>query len=287
MLKKHSDGTQAFLFYAMAMALMVAMALSPGASTEVAMLTPLVAVLVMLFVVTRDGYTRDDLKSPGLHRLGLRAWPVAILGPLLVLGVAYGVVWAAGLAEFAVPDLLVDQSASLGVPEWVWMPVAMIIGPTFTLGLVLSFGEELGWRGYLLPRLEFLGAWAAVLLTGLMHAVFHLPIILLTGLYHAGGNTLVVVPLFLLSVTLVGMFLGYLRLSTGSVWPAVLGHSAHNSIWAAFAACSAGSTPLASEYLAGESGILVILGYAALGGWLMFTLTRRARKKVGVGEVPA
>jgi membrane protease YdiL (CAAX protease family) len=287
MLKKLSDRAEATAFYAVTLALMVAVALMPEASTEVAMLTPLVVVLLMLFVVTRDGYTREGLKSLGLHRLGLRAWPVAILGPLAVLGVAYGAVWATGLARFGVPEALAEQGAGVGVPLWLWVPFALIVGPLFTLGLVLSLGEELGWRGYLLPRLEFLGAWAAVLLTGLMHAVFHLPIILLTGLYHAGGNTLVVVPLFLLSVTLVGMFLGYLRLSTGSVWPAVLGHSAHNSIWAAFAACSAGSTPLASEYLAGESGILVILGYAALGGWLMCTLTRRARKKVGVGEVPA
>ncbi len=276
MLKKISDPGEAVAFYTVTLLLVLATALMPGASTEVAMLTPLVAVLVMLFVVTRDGYTRDGLKSLGLHHLGLRAWPVAILGPLLVLGVAYGAVWAAGLAEFAVPDALVDQSAGLGVPVWLWVPFAMIVGPIFTLGLVLSLGEELGWRGYLLPRLESLGAWGAVLLTGLLHAVFHLPIIFLTTLYHSGANKGVLVPLFVLSVTLVGMFLGYLRLSTGSVWPAVLGHSAHNSIWAAFSDLSAGSSPLASEYLTGESGVLVILGYAALGGWLMYALTRRS-----------
>jgi membrane protease YdiL (CAAX protease family) len=231
----------------------------------------------MLFAVTRDGYTREGLKSLGLHRLGLRAWPVAILLPLAVLSVAYGVVWATGLAEFAVPEALAEQGAGVGVPLWLWIPIATIVGPMLTLGLVLSLGEELGWRGYLLPRLEYLGAWAAVLLTGFLHALFHLPIIFLTTLYHPGANKLILVPLFVASLTVVGMFLGYLRLSTGSVWPAVLGHSAHNSVWAAFSALSAGSSPLASEYLAGESGMLVILGYAALGGLLMYTLTRRSR----------
>ncbi len=275
MLKKLTDGGKAIAFYAITLALMLAVALMPGASTEVAMLTPLVAVAVMLFVVTRDGYTRKGLKSLGLHRLGLRAWPVAILGPLLVLGVAYAVVWSTGLAEFAVPGARSGMPAWLSdMPVWLTLPM-MIVGPMFTLGLVLSLGEELGWRGYLLPRLGFLGAWAAVLLTGLMHAVFHLPIILLTGLYHSGANKVLLIPLFVLSLTVVGMFLGYLRLRSGSVWPAVLGHSAHNSTWAALAAFSAGSSPLASEYLAGESGVLVILGYAALGGLLMYTLTRR------------
>ncbi len=278
MLKKLTDRTKAILFYAITLALAMAVALMPEASTEVAMLTPLVAVLIMLFVVAHDGYTREGLKSLGLHRLGLRAWPVAILGPLLVLGIAYAVVWSTGLAEFAIPG------AESGLPMWlsdmpVWLMIPMmIIGPMFTLGLVLSLGEELGWRGYLLPRLEFLGAWAAVLLTGLLHALFHLPIIFLTTLYHPGANKLVLVPLFVVSLSAVGMFLGYLRLRTGSVWPAVLGHSAHNSIWAAFAAFSTGSSPLASEYLAGESGVLVLLGYAALGGWLMYTLTSRSRQ---------
>ena len=275
MMKKLTDRAEATAFYAITLALMVAVALMPGASTEVAMLTPLVVVLLMLFVVTRDGYTREGLKSLGLHRLGLRAWPVAILGPLAVLGVAYGVVWATGLAEFAVPEALAEQGAGVGVPLWLWVPIATIVGPMLTLGLVLSLGEELGWRGYLLPRLKYLGAWAAVLLTGFLHALFHLPILFLTTLYHPGANKLILVPLFVASLTVVGMFLGYLRLSTGSVWPAVLGHSAHNSVWAAFSALSAGSTPLASEYLGGESGVLVIAGYAALGGWLMYALTRK------------
>ena len=274
MLKKLDDRSKALTFYAITLALVLAIALMPGASTEVGMLMPLGALVIMLFVITRDGYTKEGLKSLGLHRLGLRAWPVAIGVPLLVLGIAYGLVWSTGLAEFIVPDRLVDSSASLGIPLWLFMPLT-IIGPLFTLGLVLSLGEEIGWRGYLLPRLEFLGVWAAVLLTGLAHAVFHLPFIFFTTLYHAEANKFVVVPMFVLSVTMVGMFLGYLRLRTGSVWPAVLAHSAHNSIWAAFATFTAGSSPLASEYLAGESGLLVILGYGALGGWLMYTLNKK------------
>jgi hypothetical protein len=45
-------------------------------------------------------------------------------------------------------------------------------------------------------------------------------------------------------------------------------------MWNAFGAFTVASRPVASEYLAGESGVLVILGYAALGGWLMHTLNR-------------
>jgi len=33
-----------------------------------------------------------------------------------------------------------------------------------------------------------------VLLTGLLHGIFHLPLILLTPFYHSAGNKLIVVP---------------------------------------------------------------------------------------------
>ena len=90
MLKKVSDEGKALVFYAITLALVLAVALMPGASTEVAMFTPLVAVLIMLFLVTRNGYTREGLKSLGLHCLELRAWPVAILGPCWCWGLPTG-----------------------------------------------------------------------------------------------------------------------------------------------------------------------------------------------------
>lgn len=116
-----------------------------------------------------------------------------------------------------------------------------------------------------------------VLLSGFLHAVWHLPLIFLTTLYHDDGNKFIVIPLFLLSVTIAGVFLGYLRLRTDSVWPAVIAHSAHNVLWTFFAGFTVASTPLASEYLAGDTGILLSVGYAALASWLMYSLTRRPR----------
>ncbi len=40
-------------------------------------ITPVVATLIMLLVVTRDGYSREGWKSLGLHRLGLNVWWIA------------------------------------------------------------------------------------------------------------------------------------------------------------------------------------------------------------------
>jgi membrane protease YdiL (CAAX protease family) len=139
--------------------------------------------------------------------------------------------------------------------------------------LTFSLGEEIGWRGYLLPKLAAsVGrqAWDGThraAARSVSHA-HHLP----HALLHPDGNRWVLVPLFLVALTVGGLLYGYLRLSTNSVWPASLAHSAHNYFWAMFGSLSVAGSPVAAEYLAGESGILPILGYGALVVWLLYRL---------------
>lgn len=73
-------------------------------------------------------------------------------------------------------------------------------------------------------------------------------------------------PLFFVGVTAVGMLEGYLRMVTDSVWPAAILHSAHNVFWAILRMFVGGGTPLATEYLAGESGLIPVTLYALLAG---------------------
>jgi len=257
-----SDRTKAAAFYVIAVVLAVLYVLTPESNTFVYMFTPLAATLVMLFVVTRDGSTAAGRRRLGLHHLGVRAWPAAVLVPLAVLGTAYGVVWASGLGTLSVPQV------PFGFPRWA-LPVVLLTTVVIAT-LTNSLGEELGWRGYLLPHLETLGVWPAVLLSGFLHGVWHLPYMLLTTGYHSEGNQFVMLPLFLVSVTVAGVFFGYLRLTTDSVWPAAIGHSMHNALWAVFGAFTVSSSTLASEYLAGDSGVLISIGYATLAGVLLY-----------------
>src|SRR3712207_5788350 len=66
--------------------------------------TPTVAALIMLLVVTREGYSKEGRKSLGLHRPGLSVWWIALGGTLLISVAASAVVWASPLAEFVVPE---------------------------------------------------------------------------------------------------------------------------------------------------------------------------------------
>jgi membrane protease YdiL (CAAX protease family) len=140
---------------------------------------------------------------------------------------------------------------------------------------LFAFVEEIGWRGYLLPHLSSLGRGRAMLLSGFLHGVWHLPILLLTPYYHNLGNPWIVTPLFLATLTLAGVLYGYLRLTTDSVWPATIAHGAYNAFWGKFTLLTATASPITLEYLAGESGVLPLILIAVVAGYLGYRLSRR------------
>jgi membrane protease YdiL (CAAX protease family) len=272
MYKTLSERVKAIVFYAIAftLELVAAVALAPvlGELAVLAgMFTPTIAVLVMLLLVTRDGYTRAGWAGLGLHRLGMRVWWLALLGPLVVLGAGYSVVWVTGLASFGV-------SADIKATNPLLLPILVILVIAKNT-LTGSLGEELGWRGYLLPHLESLGQRQALLLSGLLHGIWHLPFILFTSFYHSDGNGFIVIPMFLASLTMAGVIYGYLRLTTGSVWPAAIAHSSLNVFWELMSGLTIGASPLVTEYLVGETGVLPLIGYTLVAGWILYRMHRR------------
>jgi uncharacterized protein len=73
------------------------------------------------------------------------------------------------------------------------------------------------------------------------------------------------------------VFYGYLRLMTGSVWPATIAHTAGNSFVTGFTALTVAASPLLLEYLVGESGVLTLIGLMAVARWVAYRLNRRIR----------
>jgi uncharacterized protein len=150
------------------------------------MSTPTLAALAMMLLVTRDGWNRAGWRILGLRRSRRRTWPLAIGIALAASLLASTAVWASPIADFHVPADAVDDLINFVIS------IAL-----FSLTFVL--GEELGWRGYLLPSLRSLGRNRALVIVGLVHAAWHVPLILLTTLYHTEGNRLVILPLFVAS----------------------------------------------------------------------------------------
>jgi uncharacterized protein len=245
--------TRATLFYAITLSLALLVALIVPvigeASLLVTMLMPTVAVAIMLTIVSREGGLREMISALGLDRIGFKGWPLAIAGPVAIHLAGFVILFAAGLAVFVAPEITGPAAA---------VPVKILIG--FMIGTVLALGEEIGWRGYMLPRLLGLGFLPAALLVGFLHGVWHLPIMLTTPYYHSTGNPFLVVPLFLATLTLAGVFYGFLRIWTGSVWPVAIAHAAANNAWEIMTELTKTKSPLVLEYIGGESGLIMIAG---------------------------
>jgi uncharacterized protein len=102
----------------------------------------------------------------------------------------------------------------------------------FTFGIainmIFTFGEEFGWRGYLLVRLAPLGGGKAALLTGVIWGLWHAPIIITTSINYPGHPWLGALCMVLVA-TAFGVILAWLRFRSGSVWPPTLAHAAANA----------------------------------------------------------
>ena len=241
--------------------------------------TPTVAALLMLLVLTREGYSREGWKVLGLHRLGLSVWWIAFGLTLLITVAASAVVWATPLASFVVPE------------DGIFDSLINFLIQVVILMLTFSLAEEIGIRGYLLPKLLSLGRTRALAVSGLVFATWHMPLIFLTPFFPI-GNGLISVPLFYATVVAASFVYGYLMIYTGSVWPASLAHAVHNAAWGALGAFTVTSYPvLVNKYLVGDFGILILVGAVIGAVWLNRRLMKgdpdEPRPDVASGEAPA
>jgi hypothetical protein len=118
-----------------------------------------------------------------------------------------------------------------------------------------------------------------------------MPLIFLTPFFPI-GNALISVPLFYATVVAATFVYGYLRLYTGSVWPASVAHAVHNAAWGALGAFTVTSYPvLVNKYLVGDFGVLILVGAVIGAIWLNHRLMRRdpdePRPSVASGQAPA
>ena len=102
---------------------------------------------------------------------------------------------------------------------------------TSLINILQMFGEEFGWRGYLLPKLMPLGGRKAVLLVGIIWAIWHWPSIFMGAQYLFGywGQPVVGPLLFVWYLLPVSTVYGWLTLRSGSVWPAAIAHGVNNA----------------------------------------------------------
>lgn len=255
---------QAGLFVALAVAQTLAIALAlphAGIAPLIAIATPAIAVTLVITVATPRGERRAAWAGIGLLRRPTgRGVLVAIVGPAAITALSFAAAAAVGVARF--PNLnLAPGAVASGTLK---------VTGTLIIFTVVFIGEEMGWRGYLLPRLaELMPGRHAAVLTGACHAIFHLPLLLLTTTYQFAGNRLVVVPMVMLTLTLAGVWYGWLRAWTGSIWPVSLSHSAFNIFMETAGAAAVATSPAALAYVTTETGIVTLILVALVSAWLL------------------
>lgn len=108
------------------------------------------------------------------------------------------------------------------------------IGAAISIGalinmVVLTFTEELGWRGYLYGLWRGAGFWRASLATGAIWGVWHAPAIWFYGLNYPDHRA-IGVPIFVVFCILLSPIITLVRERGGSVWAAGLFHGTFNAV---------------------------------------------------------
>lgn len=197
---------------------------------------------------------------------GKSRWQLAsyLLAPATAL-VVYGLVWATGLGGYSAEELTGPLSRAFGTGS---LPAAL--GVLLTLGfiesVVFALGEELGWRGLLVPELARLTGYTRLaLLSGGVWAVYHYPLLLFSD-YHSAAPRWYGLAMFTVMVVAGSFVFAWFRLRSGSVWTAVILHASHNLfIQGVFDRLTVDRG--ATEYLTTEFGAGLAAAYSLLAWW--------------------
>lgn len=185
----------------------------------------------------------------------------------------YLVVWFGGLGGFADAEFVRRTAEQFG---WSNFPPALTLTLfvllTATLGLVgktsRALGEEIGWRGFLVPELAKVVGFPAVgIISGLMWAVYHYPVLLFAD-YNAATPPWYALSCFTIMVVADSFILAWLTLRSGSLWPAAIFHGSHNLfIQSVFTPLTRDTGP--TKYIIDEFGIglVVTITIAAIVVW--------------------
>jgi CAAX protease family protein len=152
--------------------------------------------------------------------------------PLAYTSLAYGAVWAWRLAGWNSEFVgMVAQGLGLtGLPSWASFGLCIIFMATGGVlqNLAMTLGEEIGWRGFLVPELaKQMSFTKASLLSGLVWAAWHSPLLLFAD-YNAGTNRWYELVCSTITCVSVSFILAWLRLKSDSLWPAAVFHASHN-----------------------------------------------------------
>lgn len=218
-------------------------------------------------------------------------------------GVLLLLMWSPGLASVITVGIMFRSLRSLGLigngKFWFWVILCLLLPVAYTLviypglgvlglvslgkgnlglrfivfgllsSLLLSFGEELGWRGFAAPVIgRIFGFWLGQTILGVIWFVYHLPLLLLAD-YGKNPHMIYGNIMFLISVIGLSYFLGWVRQQSESVWPCAFFHASHNLFFLHLFDPMRLQKP-SSVWLVGEQGLFLAVVLASMGLYALF-----------------
>jgi len=224
-------------------------------------------------VVTRLFFQRN-LAGFGFKAGEIRWWLLAIIIPIAYGLVMFGTAWVTGIAPF-----LPDKAAAM-----LALPALQAILIALSYNIVSATGEELGWRGLLVPELgRFTGFTQIALLSAFIWFCWHVPVMLAGG-YQGTGGLGYSLTVFFLSMIGGSTLFAWIRLRSGSVWPAALLHGVDNYFIQTFYPAITATTDAGGAML-GEFGWMCVLISIVIGllfWYLRFMLPAMPRPEGGL-----
>jgi uncharacterized protein len=179
-------------------------------------------------------YLGRDIRSLGWHWGEARYQLACYLIPLTYSVVIYLVVWLTGVGGFYRQDFVDSAVRDFGlgsIPPWAALALSFFF--TATVGVLndcaTALGEEIGWRGFLVPELAATNSFTATaLISGVIWASWHYPILLFPD-YNPGTPAWHYLTAITLIVPAISFVWTWMRLKSGSLWTGVVLHASHNT----------------------------------------------------------
>lgn len=203
------------------------------------MFVPALSVVIVKKLIFKEKLRSDMQISFKINNWFFAAWLIMPLSAFLTLGVSLlfpGVSYnpdMTGLAErfasMTSPEQLEEmkvQLAALPVSP-IWLILLMGLGAGITVNGLAAFGEELGWRGFLLYQFRTMNFMKASLLIGSIWGIWHAPLILM-GHNYPQHPQIGVLMMTVLCVLLTPLLL-YFTIKSKSVIAAAIAHGTMNA----------------------------------------------------------